>query len=238
MSQILLFTKNPLNEELFEERLRQLGHEVFTTKELIDRCLLENMNHSFIQVFHYIILSETIANAEVKELVLSLSKYKIPIFRKSDEPIEEDQLKEWKKLGITDWIEAHPSIEELREKLSSYKTRNERKIVFLPRSDEKIALSNIPLSGSELKLFLILYRQQNQTISREEISQKMWNRSKNNSTMSQLSVMIKHLKDKLASRNISGPIIETCWGRGYRLDESVNDQVTVDIVDEVMIGQQ
>lgn len=80
MSQILLFTNNPLNEQSFEERLRQLGHEVFTTKLLIDLCLLENSNHEFIRIFQQIILSETIANAEVKELVHALKSYSIPLF--------------------------------------------------------------------------------------------------------------------------------------------------------------
>ena len=36
MSQILLLTNNPLNEQIFENQLRQLGHEVFTSKVLVD----------------------------------------------------------------------------------------------------------------------------------------------------------------------------------------------------------
>ena len=89
MSQILLFTNNPLNEQSFEERLRQLGHEVFTTKRMIDLCLLENTTNEFLRLFHQIILSETLANAEVKELIRVLKKHAIPIFRKSDEQLEE-----------------------------------------------------------------------------------------------------------------------------------------------------
>jgi len=102
MSQILLFTNNPLNEQAFEERLRQLGHEVFTTKQMIDICLAENANNDFIKIFQHIILSETIANGEVKELTKKLRSYTIPVFRKSDECLEEAQLEEWKALGITD----------------------------------------------------------------------------------------------------------------------------------------
>lgn len=237
MSQILLLTNNPMNEPTFEKRLRQLGHEVFISKELIDLCLVKDANNEFIKMFHQIILSETLANAEVKELVRTLGAYSIPIFRKSDEQVSEAELEEWKELGVTEWIESRPSIESLREKLSCNNVRKEGKIVFLPKSEEKRPLSALSLSGGELKLFRILYEQEKQTISREEICLRMWNRQKSNSSMSQLSVMVKHLKDKLASQHIQGPIIETCWGRGYRLDETVYEQVYLD-ADELKYGNE
>ena len=229
MSQILLFTNNPLNEQLFEEQLRQLGHEVFTTKRMIDLCLLENANNEFIHIFHHIILSETIANAEVKELVQQLKPYSLPIFRKSDERLEEAQLEEWKELGITEWIENHPSIEGLREKLSCNKARDEGKIVFLPKTENKRPLTSFNLSSGELKLFHLLFEQQNQTILREELCLRMWNKNKTNSSMSQLSVMVKHLKNKLAAQQVVGPIIETCWGQGYRMHEAVYEQIYIDV---------
>lgn len=229
MSQILLFTNNPANEQSFEKLLRQLGHEVFTTKQMLDFCQLEKANNEFIHIFHQIILSETIANAEVKELVKILRTHSIPIFRKSDEQLEDAQLEEWGELGITDWIESCPSIEVLREKLSCNHTHNEEKIVFLPKSETKRPLSNFTLSSGELKLFRILYGYQNQTVSREELCSRLWNRGKTNSSMSQLSVMVKHLKNKLANQNVRGPIIETCWGQGYRLHEEVYEQISADL---------
>lgn len=228
MSQILLFTNNPLNEQPFEERLRQLGHEVFTTKVLIDLCLIKNASNEFIRMFHHIILSETIANMEVKELLRTLNTFSIPIFRKSDEQLDELQLEEWKEQGVTEWIESRPTIEVLREKLSSDKGRSGGKVVFLPKTEDKRSILDLNLSGGELKLFSILYEQQRQVVSREELCLKMWNREKSNSSMSQLSVMVKHLKTKLTSKNITGPIIETCWGRGYRLHETVYEQVYLD----------
>lgn len=65
-------------------------------------------------------------------------------------------------------------------------------------------------------------------LSREELCYKIWEREQNNSTMSQLSVMVKRLKEKLSKQNVEGPIIETCWGKGYKLDESVYDQIYLD----------
>ncbi|MGH1846816.1 winged helix-turn-helix domain-containing protein [Enterococcus gilvus] len=235
MSQILLFTNNPLNEHLFEKRLRQLGHEVFTTKGLIDRCLMRNANNCFVQVFHHIILSETIANSEVEELIKRLGGYSIPIFRKSDEQLDEEQLEEWKALGLADCIESRPSVEGLREKLSSNNERKPDKVVFLHQSEEKHPLSSMTLSVGELRLFHLLYEQDSQPFSREELCQKMWDKRNTNSSMSQLSVMVKHMRGKLAEQGIRGPIVETQWGRGYRLHDTVYDQIYVDTEDTLIM---
>ena len=85
------------------------------------------------------------------------------------------------------------------------------KVIFLPQQQNKRELSSLILSSGEEKLFRILYQKQANVLSREEICLKMWNKGKNNSTMSQLSVLVKHLKDKLSQQQIEGPIIETCW---------------------------
>ena len=237
MSQILLLTNNPLNEQAFEVRLRQLGHEVFTSKLMINLCLSQNSKHDIIHMFDLIILSETLANVEVKELLGTLSTCATPILRKSDERLEETVLEEWKEQGLTEWIVSQPTLEVLREKLSCEKVRKEGNIVFLPKAEDKRPMSGFSLSGGEVKLFQLLF-QQKKTVPREEICLRMWNRGKSNSSMSQLSVMVKHLKDKLAGQGIEGPIIETCWGRGYRLHESVYDQVYLDSADEKLVKQQ
>ncbi|MBX8935324.1 winged helix-turn-helix domain-containing protein [Enterococcus gilvus] len=238
MSQILLLTNNPLNEQAFEERLRQLGHEVFTSKLMINLCLSEKSNHDVIRMFDLIILSETLANAEVKELLGKLSTSSMPILRKSDEQLDEAQLEEWNEKGLTEWIESQPTLEVLREKLSGERVRKEGNIVFLPKNEEKRSLTSFSLSSGEIKLFQVLYEQQKQAVPREDLCLRIWNRGKNNSSMSQLSVMVKHLKGKLAGQGVEGPIIETCWGRGYRLHESVYDQVYMDGVEEVLVQQQ
>lgn len=237
MSQILLLTNNPLNEQAFEERLRQLGHEVFTSKLMIELCLSQNSNHEIIRMFDLIILSETLANVEVKELLGALSVNEMSILRKSDERLDETELEEWKGHGLTEWIGSQPTLEDLREKLSCEKVRKEGNIVFLPKAEDKRPMSGFSLSGGEVKLFQLLF-QQKKTVAREELCLRMWNRGKSNSSMSQLSVMVKHLKDKLAGQGVEGPIIETCWGRGYRLHDSVYEQVYLDGVDEKLVKQQ
>lgn len=66
MSQILLLTKNLLNEQAFEEKIHRLGHEVFSSVMQIEACLLRESDNSFKKMFTHVLLSETITNAEVK----------------------------------------------------------------------------------------------------------------------------------------------------------------------------
>ncbi|MGO3791070.1 MAG: helix-turn-helix domain-containing protein [Enterococcus gilvus] len=229
MSQILLFTNNPLNEQLFERRLRQLGHEVYTTKLLIDRCLSARGTSDVLRIFDHIILSETLSNGETKRLLQALKGAGNPLLRKSDEQLEEAQLEEWKRLGLTGWIESRPSLEVLREALScGEKGQIAGEVIVLPKSDGRQTLSSLNLSRVEDLLFRILYEKQHQPVSREEICSRLWNRGNTNSSKSQLSVLVKYLRNKLAGKKITGPIIETCWGKGYRLHETVYDQIFID----------
>ena len=230
MSQILLLTKNTMNELAFEQRLRQLGHEVFTSAMMIDECLLKTSNSDMIKAFHHVILSETISSAEVKELVEIIEPHSLSILRKSDEHLEDAQLEEWKAEGISDWIEIQPELEVLREKLSSGQVMRNQINISLLQTAEKRELSAFTLNESETKLFRILYEQQEQVVSREEICLRMWNRPKSNSRMSQLSAMVNHMKSKLAAHNVEGPIIETCWGQGYKLNKDIYKQIYIDDV--------
>lgn len=228
MGQILLLTKNTLNEQPFEQKLLQLGHEILLSSSLIEELLLDNIPSDFFKMFELVILSETIDNSEAKDLLKKITRFPLKVLRKSNEQMEEAIIQEWKELGIDDWIAINPETELLREKVSCKRTVKAGKIVFLPAIKEKIPLSSVSLTATERKFFKILYDQQNNILSREELCHKIWEREQNNSTMSQLSVMVKRVKDKLSKQNVEGPIVETCWGKGYKLDESVYDQIYLD----------
>lgn len=231
MSQILLLTKNTLNEQAFEEKLRRLGHEVFSSEMQIDICLIGKANSGFLKMFTHVIFSESITNNEVKELAAKLKYHAVKILRKSDEKLDESQKQDWFDQGIDDWINNQVPFEVLREKLNEDEIIREGKVVLLPKTEERRSISSLVLSGGELKLLMLLYQQGEQMLSRDELCLRMWNRSKSNSCMSQLSVMVKNLKGKLAAQNIEGPIITTCWGQGYKLHESVYNQIQVETDD-------
>ncbi|MDO7798987.1 winged helix-turn-helix domain-containing protein [Enterococcus avium] len=220
MGQVLLLTKNIYNEHLFEGKIRQLGHEILISTNLIEKFLLGKVTSEFIEMFNFVILSETIENREVELLSEVLLKYSINVLRISDDLLDDTRHEDSGENAIKDWIEPNPKIDVLREKLSC---KREIKI------RESQSLSSLKLSYGERKLFTILYKQQDKILSRDDLCLHMWNKENTNSAMSQLSVLVKSLKDKLSQQNITGPIIETCWGKGYKIDRSVYDQIYIDI---------
>lgn len=226
MSQILLLTKNVLNEKDFENQLKKLGNEVYTSTELLEACIHDELHQDFLSMYQFVLLSETIENAEIDKLTSALEKYPIVIIRKTDEQLNEIDYQDWRKKGISEWIECNPKTEVLREKLSS----NQK--VSSKTNKTKRDISTLSLTNSELRLLYILLSQEKNFLSREELSKNMWNRSKNDSTMSHLSTLVKRLNQKLAEQRIDGPLIETLWGKGYRLHESVYEQLCFDSVIE------
>lgn len=227
MGQILLLTRNVLNEQRFEAKIRQLGHEIYTSEVLLNTCLAVQSDITMIKYFHHIILSETLTNIEVEALVKNLNGIAFSILRKSDLEVNETQLEEWNNQGNAHWISTDPELEMLREFLSCQHNFSKQIDPTFPQSSDRKSLADLSLSKGELKLFLLLYDHYKEVLSREEICFHMWGGRKSKSNLSQLSLMVKHLKSKLKDQHIAGPIIRTFWGRGYQLDETVCKQVYV-----------
>ncbi|OTN86683.1 winged helix-turn-helix domain-containing protein [Enterococcus faecium] len=226
MTQILLLTKNSLNEQNIEEQLRKLGHEVFSSKILLDEFLLNNdkLIYEALTIFEVVIISETVDNSELSILLKVLKKYNLTILRKTDETMDKTKEKEWRDKGISNFISRTPELEILREKL---KFEGKKKSCRCSEK-KKLSISTLGLSRDEIKLFCILYGYK-RVVSRDELCMKMWNEKKSNSRMSQLSALTNKLKLKMSKFHIEGVIIETIWGRGYKLASSLYDQIEVDI---------
>lgn len=224
MTQILLLTKNPLNERKIEEKLRQLGHEVFSSKILLNNFLQINdkLNYETLSIFEAIIISEKVDNSELAILLEVLKKYDLTVLRKTNEIMDEIKDKEWRDKGISNFISRNPELEVLREML---KVERSKKIDSVGKNNLKVFI--LGLSHDEVKLFSILYVSK-RIVSRDELCMKMWD-EKTNSRMSQLSVLIKKLKLKMSKLHIEGVIIETIWGRGYKLAPSLYDQIELDV---------
>lgn len=226
MTRILLLTKNVMNESSFEQQLRNLGHEVFTSVSLLNQIMHNRLAQDFFSMFQRAVISETIDNRETACLIYKLKEQTLDILRKTDELVDESSELEWKEKGLTGWISCHPTLESLREQLVNEQLDQAEKIYYYPQSKKTIDISQLPLSASESKLLRILYRQQKKYISREALCMEMWGKGKSNSTMSQLSSLVSKLKQKLDLLEVEGEIVETSWGQGYRLHETTYEQLT------------
>ncbi len=234
MSRILLLTKSPLSEVEFELQVEQLGHEVFSSMQLLQLCLQDELSLDFLSIFHQIILSETIDNLEVTRIMNKLKKYPLILLRKSNELLAEKQVQQLKREGFSDYIANQMSLETIREALSCLEKREEGLFFTLPKRSPKYDLSTLDLNNREMKLLRVLYEQGDTAISRDELCMVILHKKSSNSNMSQLSTLVKRLKSKLAEQGVEGQIIETFWGKGYKLHASVFDQVYFDNADAVI----
>lgn len=233
MSRILLLTKSPLSEVDFELRVEQLGHEIFSSMQLLQLCLQDELSFDFLSVFHQIVLSETIDNLEATRIMNKLKQYPLILLRKSNDLLAEKQVQQLKQEGFSDYLANQMSLEAIRETLSCLEKREEGVFFTLAKKNLKCDLATLDLNNREMQLLRVLYEQGETAISRDELCLKILHKKSSNSNMSQLSTLVKRLKSKLAEQGVEGQIIETLWGKGYKLHASVFDQAYFDNTDAV-----
>lgn len=223
---ILLLTKNILAENIVQTKLQRLNYEVLNSAKMLDELKRNGSSVPSIKMFQYTIISETISDYEVDEIVPKLSAASTIIVRKSEEKATSDEQKKWKDHGIDLWFSNEASLEEMREVLAKSATiikappESEKQEIDFTRSSEikeKRLLSMIPLKPLEKKVLQKLYHCQGQAISREEMCQYVWDSPKTKSNMVRLSVIVNKIREKLAKEGLPEDTIQTVWGKGYRL---------------------
>lgn len=237
MKPILILTKNLVLEQELQKQLQYLNYEVFCSVELLEglkasRRQTDTQNDTlqrYLLNYQAIILSETIADSEIRELLPILKSEKWGLLRKlGNKPNtnEEDQLK---SLGVIDWLFTDQSIdylrEQLSEKLAPYQ-KDETNIVFLYKNESIQETGNLvqlkrSLTKREQTTLDCLIRSKGGVVSREDLCSHLWNERPNNSHLSQTSVLIKRIKMKLEIAGFDPEMIKTIWGSGYTLKKGV-----------------
>lgn len=223
MQPILILTKNLIVEQPLQNDLQQLGYEVFCTKELLNKIRISVNAPYLFQPYPIIILSGTLSNFEIKEFIQFLNNENQIVLRKflqTPTLEEENQLEE---LGINDWFDADQSLDSLREKLGTH--LNQLMINSKLRGEnyqecgiaERLESFDKQLTKKERALFNHLMKSKNNILSRAELCSYLWQDKPNNSHLSQLSLMVQHIKRKLRDCGINDIRIETSWGKGYQL---------------------
>lgn len=224
MRPILLLTKNLLIEQPMQEQLQYLNYEVFCSVELIKQLKINPHQQKMVQSYQAIIFSETLTDEEIRNLLVFIGNGESVLIRKFGHLPTAEEKEGLPKIGVDTWIYANQPIDLLREHLAKNlenAQKNEAKnIVFLyQKEDSPRTLTDFKtgLTKKERKAFECLLASDGGVISRDEMCKYLWGTTPNNSRMTQMSVLIKRLKEKLYTAGFQEELIETVWGYGYKL---------------------
>lgn len=82
MDRILILTKNILIEQELQHKLQLLNYEVYCSVRLFDELIHQETTSIFLNVFQYVIISESICESEVARLSSALNDSSFKIIRK------------------------------------------------------------------------------------------------------------------------------------------------------------
>lgn len=238
MQQVLLLTKNILSEGRLQKSLQTLNYEVFSTASFLELSKYTQVNEHFLEYFQFVILSKTICNEEILEVLPLLKRHKLTIMRSFEVEPSEQERAFLENAGVKHWLVDSSPSELIREKLqqafltdtypSSEGTTLETDAAS-PFQRQKIEykLSNTikHLSKQETEFFKIIFTSPSQPVTREELCEQLWGDKTTNSHLSTLSSLSKRIEQKFNKNGFSGSIIKTQWGDGYTLSNEFADQM-------------
>lgn len=224
MEPILLLTKNCLAEKRLVEKLHNLGYEVLSSSFLLEQILQGKIVFSS-YLFEKILISITVPDEEVEQIVKTLSRKRFVFYRQDTQNGENKEIKAPLIEGVM-YLGEEPSLRELRESFSFQKFNKEREEErnfgqenYLIINKDKFETFIRSLSRNELKLFKTLYAEHGKPTTRNEIVTAMWHKEANASQLAQLSQLSKKLHYKLENAGLPSSILVTKWKKGYQLSD-------------------
>lgn len=224
MRPILILTKNLLTERELQEQLQHLNYEVFCSVNMLKQLKNNPNRMQMLESYQGIIFSETLTNQEIRDLLLYINPEENLLVRKMMHEPTNQESQELEKMGIKLWICEGEPLDLLREHLAlqllTYSKKEKHNVVFLyqrentPKTLEEFKSG---LTKKECKAFECLLDSEGLLVSREVLCDYIWGGNPNNSRLTQISVLVKRLKQKLHDAGFKEQLIDTVWGNGYRL---------------------
>ncbi|GCF95830.1 transcriptional regulator [Enterococcus florum] len=240
--QILIVTRNVLNEQKIQEQLQRLNHEVFVSSSILNLT-----HHQFVtrllDYFNAIIFSESVTDKEVLELLPAVNKEKHVAYRKIEKRLDRVDQEYWSDKGIDGWMMDQFSLEKIRELFSNEPTQQSGtelacptglgtlgSLISLREAEPKpsFKLTEIHFKGKEKCLLDALAKKSGEVYSREELCRVLWNQEPDRSKMAQLSYIIKRIKQRFKDHGINEELLVTMWGKGYQLTDSFYDYFPIE----------
>ncbi|MBV7391895.1 MULTISPECIES: helix-turn-helix domain-containing protein [Enterococcus] len=228
---ILLLTKSVSFEQSFSQQLNFMGHEVFSSNQLLKSLEESWPVKSIFDYFDAIIFSETVSNEEVRS-ILSEQKEIFKdalVFRKTSQTLNDEEQQLWKHIGIFGFISKDTSFETIRDLLFLKEKNNlimgsfqQESSATLQDDDPNkfLEFTYTSLSSQERTVFNILWQSKDEYVTREELAQSIWGGELTKSKESRLSGIIKNVNKKLVEAGFFEYQITTSWGKGYKLGNS------------------
>lgn len=229
MCNIMIITRNILVEQQLQQRLQHLGHEVFCTG--IETCHAKLK--LLIEFFDSIILSETLSNEESQLIIeqVESAEKSIEVLRKVEMLPSKEQSAEFAEYGINSFLSIDASLEELREKYAKKQKHWVRDAKAVLNLVTKRSYLGVHLAKNEKKLMKILLENAGSCVERNVICEKIWGNQATNSSMSQLSALIKKIQLKFEEAGLEHKLILTYWGRGYQINPQAEKAVREILMD-------
>ncbi|MEO1769345.1 winged helix-turn-helix domain-containing protein [Candidatus Enterococcus ferrettii] len=223
--QILVLTENILATKSLQNKLQSLNNEVWCSSQLLGQLQRENIVSLICQQFQVVIFSNTIGDKQTQLLLEIFSDHSLVLLRETDTKLEEEEKLYWLEQGIHDWIDPEALASEIREKMFRAYTNIENedslkstKFFSFEFFEDELETYHIRLSKKEKEVLHTLVQAKGNIVSRQELCEQLWTDGETFSNMSQLSCIIKRIKQKFKAKGIENLLISTCWGKGYQLE--------------------
>ncbi|QZO08536.1 winged helix-turn-helix domain-containing protein [Enterococcus raffinosus] len=232
MVRVLVLTKNILAEEIITNKLQHLNYEVFCSNSILDEIQMNGRVPDLVNHFPIIIIGETISSYEMELMLPKLKGRGQSILREVDHYFNEEERALLSEQGLSGIVQNSDSVEVLREQLAEVATKYHGKS-FVPVAVEECfteeedkglsAITLINLSSLELQVLEKLRSHPGEIVSRDELCMSLWG-NVSQSRLAQLSSLVKNIKLKLESLEVDQEVIQTIWGKGYRVRKGVSVQ--------------
>jgi DNA-binding winged helix-turn-helix (wHTH) protein len=225
MVRVLVLTKNILAEEIITNKLQHLNYEVFCSTSILNEIQMNGRMPDLVNHFPIIIIGETISSYEMEFMLPKLKGRGQSILREVDHYLNEDERALLNEQGLSGIVQNSDSVEVLREQLAEVATQYQGRS-FEPVAVEECAteeedkglsaITLINLSSLELQVLEKLRSHPGEIVSRDELCMSLWG-NVSQSRLAQLSSLVKNIKLKLETLEVDQEVIQTIWGKGYRV---------------------
>ncbi|WP_454072466.1 winged helix-turn-helix domain-containing protein [Enterococcus alishanensis] len=216
---VLIITNNIENEMTLHEQLNRLNHEIYITRDLYVNWLQSGKFPHWISNFPMIFISETISQKEALEILEYINNWRTICLLKIDDvlTIEEEEVLYDK--GFDACISTQGSFSELRETIFNCSTK-EKKETDIQKKQLILPFKNFQeqLAPKDQQIISALLKATDRPISRKELSNVLWHKC-TNATLSQLSLRIGKINQKISNEYGIDCAIQTLWRKGYYFND-------------------